>query len=253
MPAAYDTYDYPAYWKGREYEHGSDIIAIKSFLEKIPSLSSVVEIGAGFGRLVPSFSYRAKKIVLTDPSAKLLNLARKQLKNKNINFLKIKIENIPNKINLNSTDLVVCVRVLHHLENIDKAFLACNKILKNKGYFILEFPNKSHFKARVTEYLRGNFTFASDILPKDLRSPKNIRKETIPFYNYHPDYIVKKLEDSGFEIISKRSVSNVRNQFLKKFFPINLFLAIEAYLQKPLASINFGPSIFLLARKKESI
>jgi len=249
MPAAYDTYDYPTYWKGREYEHGCDVLAIKSFLQKIPKINTIVEVGCGFGRLVSSFSFRAKKIILTDPSTKLLKLAREELKSKKIKFLKIKIENLPNKIKGKSVDLVICVRVLHHLEDIEEAFIVCNKILKNKGYLILEFPNKCHFKARLSKYLRGDFTFASDIFPKDLRSKKNKKKNTIPFYNYHPDYISKKLVSNGFEIIEKRSVSNIRSPFLKKFFPLNVFLALESHLQKPLATFNFGPSIFFLAKK----
>ena len=49
MPAAYDNYDYPAYWKGREYEHSSEFLAIKEMLLKIPRISRSIEIGAGFG------------------------------------------------------------------------------------------------------------------------------------------------------------------------------------------------------------
>ena len=33
MPAAYDKYDYPSYWIGRDYEHGSEVIAIEGFLK----------------------------------------------------------------------------------------------------------------------------------------------------------------------------------------------------------------------------
>lgn len=249
MPAAYDTYDYPSYWKGREYEHGCDILAIKSFLQKIPKINTIVEVGSGFGRLVPSFSFRAKKIILADPSTKLLKMAREELKSEKIKFLKIKIKNIPNKIKSKSADLVICVRVLHHLEDIEETFVVFNKILKDRGYLILEFPNKCHFKARVHKYLRGDFTFASDIFPRDRRSKINKKNKTIPFYNYHPDYIAKKLTSCGFEILERHSVSNIRSPFLKRFFPTSLFLSIESYLQKPLASFNFGPSIFILAKK----
>jgi hypothetical protein len=53
MPAAYDTYDYPSYWEGRDYEHGSEEIAIKGFLNRIAKIKTALEIGAGYGRLVP--------------------------------------------------------------------------------------------------------------------------------------------------------------------------------------------------------
>lgn len=250
MPAAYDSYDYPGYWQGREYEHESDVLAIKSFLESIPKINTALEVGAGFGRLVPSFSYRAKKVILTDPSAKLLKLARKNYSAKNVQFLQISVENLLKKVRRNTADLALCVRVLHHIEDVDEAFKICNEILKKGGYFIIEFPNKCHFKARVREFLHGNFTFPIDIFPKDLRRKRD-KSKTIPFYNYHPDIIAKKLEESGFEIIERRSVSNIRSPFLKRFFPVSFFLSIEKFLQRPLSYIDFGPSIFILSKKKD--
>ena len=62
MPAAYDNYDYPAYWKGREYEHSSEFLAIKEILLKIPKVDRSIEIGAGFGRLLPIYQFRVKRL-----------------------------------------------------------------------------------------------------------------------------------------------------------------------------------------------
>jgi len=73
MPAAYDSYDYPSYWKGRDYEHKSEFLAIRKLISKISEMGRVVEIGAGFGRLLPSYYFRAKKVYLTDPSGKLIS------------------------------------------------------------------------------------------------------------------------------------------------------------------------------------
>lgn len=251
MAAAYDTYDYPSYWIGREYEHHSELIAIKAFLDKIAKVKVILEAGVGFGRLAPDYVYRAKKTILVDPSAKLLKLAKESLPKDNIQFIQSKIENLPGKIRARSVDLIILVRVLHHLEDPDDAFEVINKLLKSRGYFILEFANKCHFKARCCEFLRGNFTFPLDIFPKDMRSKKNKSVKTLPFLNFHPDIMGKKLKDGGFEIIEKRSVSNIRSPFLKKFFPVSLFLSLEKYLQRPLSLIHFGPSVFILAQKKD--
>ena len=43
------------------------------------------------------------------------------------------------------------IRVLHHIEDIDNAFVNVSNLLKEKGYFILEFPNKTHLKVEVLE------------------------------------------------------------------------------------------------------
>jgi len=204
MPAHYDYYDYPSYWKGREYEHSAEVIALKEMLKKIPKIKNLIEIGAGYGRLTPTYAYRARKIVLLDPSARLLKEAKENLKDyKNIVFVHSKMENIKKHYRANYFDTVILVRVLHHLEEPDKAFKIINKILKRGGYFILEYANKRHFKATARELLKGNFTFPIDIFPKDIRRPQNIKRKTIPFINYHPDEIEAFLLKNGFEIIEK--------------------------------------------------
>jgi ubiquinone/menaquinone biosynthesis C-methylase UbiE len=253
MAAAYDTYDYASYWEGREYEHQAEIEAIKDFLTKIPKVTKILEIGAGFGRLVPVYAHRAKKIIVSDPSAGLLKEARKNLKDKKIRYIHAGYDTLVDKLRAKTIDLVVLVRVLHHIENPKECFEAINRLLNDRGYLILEFANKSHFKAEVKEFFKGNFTYPADIFPKDIRSKKSKKEKSIAFYNYHPDKIIHTLEDAGFEIIEKRSVSNFRNPLLKQTFPINTVLALEKFFQKPLAFLNFGPSVFILARKTKHI
>ena len=249
MPSAYDYYDYPAYWKGREYEHLSEVFALKKFLSRIPSLKTTLDIGAGFGRLTPYYCFRAKKTILSDPSAKHLGQARRKLKHKkNIEYLQAGIETVSEKIRPSSIDLVILIRVLHHIKDIDLAFKTINKLLKKNGFLILEFANKKHLKAVISEFIKGNVTFPLDIFPKDLMEKR--KKKFLPFKNFHPDIIVHKLLGHGFKIIEKRSVSNIRSPILKRLFPLQSLISLEEKLQKPLSSINFGPSIFILAQKR---
>ena len=248
MPAYYDNYDYPTYWIGREYEHEAEIIAIKSLLKRIPKLKTIVEIGAGYGRLVPSYLFRAKKIILADPSAKLLKLARNTLNNKSIVYIHANIENLYPKVRKNTADLVILVRVLHHISDIDQALSIIGKITKTKGYLILEFANKRHLKATISEFIHGNFTFPLDITPKEIKNKKK-KTKTIAFYNYHPDIIKEILYQNGYSIVEVRSVSNIRSCLIKKFSSTETLLFFEKFLQKPLSSLFFGPSIFILAKK----
>ena len=251
MPAAYDTYDYPAYWEVRKYEHGSELLAIKALLSKIPKINSLLEIGAGYGRLTPSYVFRAKRVVLSDPSGRLLKIAREAYgDNEKVTFLQSGIQNLSNNLKAESQDVVVMVRVLHHIEDIDSALAIISKLLKKRGYLILEFANKRHLKATVKEFLKGNLTFPLDILTKDARSLKSVRRKTIPFLNYHPDMIKHKLENHSFKVKDTLSVSNIRSSNLKNLLTTETLLTFEKYLQKPLGLINFGPSIFILAQKK---
>jgi len=251
MGAAYDTYDYLNYWVGRDYEHKSEVIALKAFLQKIKKIKNILEVGAGFGRLVPSYAFRAKSIILSDPSAKTLKIAREALADrKNIKYIHSSLENLPAKVRPNSIDLIVMVRVFHHIQDINSAFKIIYRMISPNGYFIFEFANKRHIKAVLKELLKGNFSFLKDQTTIDVRSQKSIKQGTIPFLNHHPDKIKEILSQNGFEVIEERSVSNIRSPFLKNIFSTDILVAIDGLLQKPFSRLDFGPSIFILAHKK---
>jgi len=250
MAAAYDTYDYPSYWLGREYEHKSEEFAIKTLLLKISKIKTILDLGAGYGRLTPSYSFRAKKIILADPSAKLLSIARETFKNDpRIKYLHLSLNNLLAKIRRESVDLAIMIRVIHHIEDIPLTFKIVNRCLKPNGYFILEYANKSHIKATFEQMLKGDVTFLLDIFPKEIGINRK-KKKRLPFKNYHPDDISHELCSSGFDIIEKLSVSNIRSPFLKRILSLDLCLSLEKSLQKPLSHLNIGPSIFLLCRKR---
>ena len=254
MPAAYDNFDYPAFWEKREYEHRSEIVAIEAFLGRIKSIDIIADIGCGYGRLTPYYSHRARKVFLFDPCNKMLSLARKRLglkkgsRNKT-EVIKSKIETLPMKFKRKYFDVVIMVRVLHHIKNPEKALEAISKSIKKGGYLIAEFPNKLNYKTLTKNVIRGNLTYPFEIDASDIRCKKNKNKKTIPFLNYHPDKMLELLRNNNFEIIEIRSVSNVRNGFAKQNFPTEFLISIEKKLQRPLARVFFGPSIFILARK----
>jgi len=254
MAAAYDTYDYPAYWEEREYEYDSEVLALRAFLNRIPKIGKFADIGGGYGRLVEYYQHRASKIDLVDPSGALLKVARKRLVGdkgmvKKINFVQASVENLGKKKRKNSYDVAIMVRVMHHIEDPQKAMRVVGRLVKPGGYLILEFPNKVHLKALVMNFIHGNFTYLLDIFPTDRRSRRNIKKRTLPFLNFHPDVMMEGLRESGFKVIEKRSVSNLRNVACKKYLPLPFLLWVEERVQRPLSAFNFGPSVFILAKK----
>lgn len=251
MTAAYDSFDYPAYWSDREYEHKSELVALDSFLGEIKKIDTIMDVGCGFGRLFLNYSYRAKKIILSDPSSKLLRIAKETFqKRKNVKYVLGNLQNLPKKLRAKA-DLVIMIRVIHHIDNADKAFSSLYKLTNKKGYLILEFANKRHAKAVIGNLIHRNFSALFDTDTKDIRSAKNRKDTTLPFLNYHPEIIENLLEKHGFEIVDKRSVSNIRIPFAKSVLPLELLLGIEKLLQRPLAYLDFGPSIFVLARKRD--
>lgn len=249
MAAHYDTYDYPSYWNSRNYEHESEVLALKRFLGKLKNKGTIIEIGAGYGRLAPIYLRHFKKVIITEPSIKLLSIAQDNLPDKHITFIKSTLQTITKKTKPHSADVVLMVRVAHHITDMNKAFKSINALLTPRGYFVLEFANKRHLKALIVEFLKGNITFALDIFPKDIRSAKSKRNHSIPFINYHPDVIENLLEENGFKIVDQVSVSNIRIPFVKRFVPVSVLVKIENYLQKHFSNHRYGPSIFILAKK----
>lgn len=248
MAVPYDSYNYPQFWHGREYEDKAEKICLKKLLAKIPQKNSIIDIGGGFGRLAEIYAQEFEKCLLIDPSEKLLNLAKKNLKNfKNIKFQTGTGENLP--VEDASFDVALMVRVVHHLPNPEKAFQEASRVLKPQGFLILEFANKIHFLARLRSWLMADFGFTSNLESVDQRSAKSIASGTIPFLNHHPEFIKQNLEKSGFKVISSLSVSNFRHPILKKIIPLILLLFLESKIQRLTSKCYFGPSIFILAQK----
>lgn len=249
--APYDDYDYPKYWDKRLYEHLSEVVVLKGFFAKIGHDKNIIDIGGGYGRLAKEYENFARKITLVDPSGALLARAKKFLgKDKKVSLVQSTIQNLPEKFDRKKFDVLVLVRVMHHIKDPKEAIKVAARHLPKGGYFILEFANKLHGKAILKNLLSGNFTFPLEIFPIDKRSKKNIKEKSILFLNHHPDVIEKHLKDFGFKIVTKRSVSNIRSKFIKQHLPLNILVRLEGWLQKPLAKFNFGPSIFILAKKK---
>ena len=146
-----------------------------------------------------------------------------------------------------SLDLVTMVRVMHHLPEPTKEYSEIYRVLRQGGTAIIEVANYGHFKNRRA------FKKAGKELPTEPVSIRTVaadEPDAIPFVNHNIDTVTKALQDEGFKIINKLSVSNLRSEKLKKVLPTPLMLAIEKPLQKRLAKNNFGPSIFLEVRKR---
>lgn len=249
--APYDSYDYPSFWIGREYEHRADEAALKKLLAKTTKAKTLIDLGAGFGRMALVYLPHVEQAVLLDPSGKLLQVATGMLSPRFNNFSTVKgtAQSLPERLKNKKFDLVLVLRVMHHIKNPEKVFEQVANLLPSGGFFILEFANKINFKARLRALRKRNFAFLKDETPLDMHTKLERGGEYIFFSNHHPKKIISLLEESGFEVIDKLSVSNFRNSLLKKILPLPALLFLERIAQKVFAFYFFGPSIFLLAKK----
>jgi ubiquinone/menaquinone biosynthesis C-methylase UbiE len=237
------TYDYTKYWNNREYEHLSERMALNKLLETKDC--DVIDIGGGFGRLIPVLKNFFPKITVFDYSSKLLELAKQNSIHEkvNVDVAQGDIYQLSSALNGKKFDYAVMIRVCHHLKDFDKAISEISKSLNSGATLILEFANKLHFKSVLKHLLKGDFSYFS-------KDPISVSAGEVAFYNFHPAYVKEVLKKNGFEVEKGLSVSNFRSPFLKKIIPLPLLLFKEHLVQQFLYSVSFGPSIFLKCRKK---
>lgn len=238
-------YNYQDYWAGREYEHAAEEMAINRLLRG-KSFKHAVDVGGGYGRLSKFLTKYADKVTLAEPSQQQLDIAKMYLKGtKNVEAKKLQAADL--KFKDGSVDLVLVVRVLHHLPDPMPEFREIARILKPGGTFLLEFANDAHFLNRLRYATRGKRV---PRVPVDIRSEENKKAGEIPFVNHHPQTVIQMLQEAGFEVTAGLSGSNLRSPALKKIVGKKPLLALEKVMQPLLAPVYFGPSVWLKLKKK---
>lgn len=244
--ADYDSSDcdYIKYWQTRQYEHEAEKMALSKLLPA--SGESMVDLGGGYGRLTPFYAPRFQEIRIVDTSEKHLKQAQVMFNSLGLKKVEVKkgdVCNLPFKSE--SQDTALMVRVMHHLRHPERVFAEIHRVLKPDGILVLEFPNKCHFRALIRNLLKVNLGFYFNIEPYE----QPAAGEDGIFYNFHLRHIRHLLQETGFRIEKKLSVSNFRNPLLKRILPQNILLLMERIAQTLLTPLNFGPSIFLRCRK----
>lgn len=237
-------FSYDRYWQHREYEHASEVLAIHRLLSK-KKFARAADIGGGFGRLTKILAKYSEEVTLVEPSNRMRGMAKdflRDISNAKIVAGSAKATSLTNA----SQNLVVSVRVLHHITDLPPVFSEFARITKPHGLLLIEFANSLNIKARLRSLISGKPILRT---PIDLRSAGNIKRQSIPFVNHHPEVIFKLLVQNNFRVKQILSVSNLRSPFLKKLLPTQLVITLEYFLQIPLSWLYFGPSIFILSER----
>lgn len=219
-------------------------MAIRRLLAGL-SFQDGLDIGGGYGRLTVVLSEYATNVALIDSSRQQVDLAHRflighpDIECRVMNGAALRFKD-------GSFDLVTLVRVLHHLPDPAAELREMHRVLRPGGYAVVEVANSKHAINRVRYLVKRKQIPLTAI---NVRKAQSRQPDGIPFVNHHPQTIIRQLELAGFSVQRSLSVSNLRHPVLKKALPLRSMLLAEKVMQKKLARVTFGPSLFLLLRK----
>jgi len=237
------NYDYEDYWSNkdvnRNYEDKAERFVIDKLLPRPnPPSGWFCDLGGGFGRLMDIYKDRFGGVILSDYSMENLKKAAAKYQQENVYFVAANAYHLPFRDK--ALDSILSVRLMHHIESVPDVLGEISRVTEPGGTALLEFSNKKHF----IEVVRAVFG-KSTMKPFSLEPTK--RGDL--FYNFHPKYVKKELGENQFFVEKKYSVSNFRSGIFKKIFPASLLLFTEKAFRAFFNALDFGPSIFFLAKK----
>ena len=223
--------------QNREYEHNADQQLLGSAIHGHSDL--IVDLGGGFGRLVPILKKKSSHVLIVDASMDLLREAQVTYgSDPSVHYIRANAYHLP--FARESLERVVCLRMMHHIGDPDSFFKELNRVVAKNAY--LEFPNKRHF----LQYIR--FFFKNDQSIDVLSSRPEIRNGL--FYNFALTYMKNHiLRETIFSIERTTGGSFFRNRHAKKV-PLKILLTIENILQRIQSLAATAPSIMLTLTKK---
>jgi len=244
--AYYDDQDlnYLDFWTGRNYEHDSEVMAVRRLLRG-QAFQHAVDVGGGYGRMSVVLADFAVRVSLVDCSQQQLELAERFLRGhpriapRLMDAADLQFEEA-------SADLVCMIRVLHHLPDPFCQLCELHRILRPGGLALIEVANLAHALNRVRYLIRRE---PLPLTPIDMRSERVRKLDGVPFVNHHPAVLIGQLQAAGLTFERMLSVSNLRHRVVTKLLPTRALLAAERAMQEWLAPVYFGPSIFVLVRK----
>jgi len=189
---------------------------------------TVFDAGCGTGLNISILHPKVKEIIGMDQSEKMIDRCKQRLIKENILNSRLMVGNVTNiGINSNTFDKILCMSVLHYLdeEECDKALKELVRISK-KGTIIV-----FHVKNLSSLYL-STLNLAKTI--KSLFSQNVIREHYRSYWWYE-----KKFNSLGIKILDYNSVNKFTIEFLPKFI-FNKLRGIERKCYKNRFLRRFG-------------
>jgi ubiquinone/menaquinone biosynthesis C-methylase UbiE len=229
------------FWGTREraYEDAVERVALTHFLP--PNGRRLIEIGAGFGRLVDLYQ-GYQQVVLVDYARTQLEEAQRFLgHDPRITYVVADVYRLPFVDNL--FDTLTMIRVMHHLADVPAALVEIHRIMTSGGTAVIEHANKLNLKA-IIRWFFGRQTWN----PFD---PEPIEFLEMNF-NFHPAWVRQQFSTANLQVINTRTLSHFRLGLLKRTLPTWLLVTMDGLAQKSGNQWQLTPSVFIQARTQKS-
>ncbi len=154
---------------------------------------SVLDIGCGGGILCEPLSRLGAEVTGIDSNEKAIKVAKEHAKMKNlkINYINGELSNVAK----NTFDIITCMEVLEHVENVNQIISMSNDVLKKDGIFFGSTINKT-----LSSYLFAIF-FAENVLQVVPRGTHEWNKFL------KPNYVKKQFLKNGFNNFQVQGVN----------------------------------------------
>ncbi len=238
----YEGSDYRTrFWEegGRDYEDRVERIALRRLMP--PTGDTLIEIGAGFGRLADEY-LGYERVVLFDYSRTLLREAQAHLGN-DPRFLYVAGNWYEMPFVAGLFETLVQIRTLHHAADVPALFGQLERIARPQATYVLEFASKRNLKAMLRYWTR-----------RQEWSP--FSREPVEFvelnFDFHPDWIREQLQAAGFRPGRMLTVSHYRIPMVKRVVPTSLLVTLDSAAQYTGNLWQVTPSVFVVNKGPES-
>ncbi len=228
------------FWKGqnREYEDQIERVAMQKLLP--PQGQRLIEIGAGFGRLADLYQ-GYQQVILTDYARTQLEEAQNHLgQDDRFIYVVSDIYHMPFVDNL--FDTLTMVRVMHHLADVPAALAELHRLLAPQGTAVIEYASKFHVKSILRWLLRRQSWSPFDPTPYEFVEMN---------FNFHPVWMRRQFEQTGFQIKNIRTLSHYRINLLKRLLPTSWLVTMDRWAQPSGNWWQLTPSIFVQAQAQK--
>ena len=205
---------------------------------------TILDAGGGQGQIACRLAKLGHEITVCDISEQMLELARKQAEQENLqlNFINCPIQDLEQFIKT-QFDIVICHAVLEWVAEPIQIIQSLKKHLKQDGYLSLMFYNYHGLLFKTVTL--GNFGYTQSGLAKR-------KKKTLsPDYPRDPNHVYQWLNQQNFEIINKTGIRVFHDYLTNKSKAETHFaelLAIEKQYCQTEPYINLARYILVTAK-----